>query len=33
MIPTAIFTLINLLCITVSAYVVVDGFYERSLRG
>ncbi len=27
MIPTAIFTLINLLCITVSAYVVVDGFY------
>jgi general secretion pathway protein C len=28
MIPTAIFTLINLLCITVSAYVVVDEFYE-----
>jgi general secretion pathway protein C len=28
MIPTAIFTFINLLCITVSAYVVVDGFYE-----
>lgn len=27
MIPTAIFTLINLLCVTVSAYVVVDGFY------
>lgn len=27
MIPTAIFTLINLLCITVSAYVVVSGFY------
>ena len=27
MIPTVIFTLINLLCITVSAYVVVDGFY------
>jgi len=28
MIPTVILTFINLLCITVSAYVVVDGFYE-----
>lgn len=27
MIPKAIFTFVNLLCITVSAYVVVDGFY------
>ena len=27
MIPKAIFTLINLICITVSAYVVVDGVY------
>jgi len=28
MIPTAILTLVNLLCITVSAYVAVNGFYE-----
>ncbi|MBC2713499.1 MAG: PDZ domain-containing protein [Desulfosarcina sp.] len=27
MIPKAIFTFVNLICITVSAYVVVDGFY------
>lgn len=27
MIPKAIFTFVNLLCITVSAYVAVDGFY------
>jgi general secretion pathway protein C len=27
MIPKAIFTFLNLICITVSAYVVVDGFY------
>ncbi|MCB2148025.1 MAG: PDZ domain-containing protein [Deltaproteobacteria bacterium] len=27
MIPKAIFTFVNLLCITVSAYFVVDGFY------
>jgi general secretion pathway protein C len=27
MIPTVIFTIINLFCITVSAYFVVDGFY------
>lgn len=28
MIPKAIFTLINLICITVCAYIAVDGFYD-----
>ena len=27
MIPKAIFTFVNLICITVCAYIVVDGFY------
>jgi general secretion pathway protein C len=33
MIPKAIFTFVNLLCITVSAYVVVDGFYGTLSAG
>jgi len=33
MIPTAIFTFVNLLCITVSTYVVVGGFYETLSAG